>query len=161
MQLRYSNYTQLCTLSGLLSVACHMAPAYLSIHLLLIFDLIERALIMAGDDTASGLPDKLLESLRGPEPSRMVTGEPALRDAVSPILDHVAVVADEEEGAAVGKIELHSNQAVRMAWQVVQSDALAEVQCSLVEGLPVSAKSSVPTQLLALIGGFTHRSSFR
>ena len=62
----------------------------------------------------------------------MVTGKPALRDAVTPlvyvnaalavlwlgkgrregtyILDNVAVVTDEEEGAAFLHVDLHANQ---------------------------------------------------
>jgi hypothetical protein len=53
------------------------------------------------------------------------------------VLNNMAVIADEEDSAAVGKVDLHSYQTVRVAWEVVQRDALAEVEAALVEGLPV------------------------
>jgi len=49
----------------------------------------------------------------------------------------VAVITDEEDRAAVRKIDLHSHQSVRVAGEVVQRDALAEIEAAFVEGLPV------------------------
>jgi len=49
----------------------------------------------------------------------------------------MAVIADEEDRAAVWQINLHAHQTVRVTWEVVQRDALAEVEAALVEGLPV------------------------
>lgn len=53
------------------------------------------------------------------------------------VLDHMAMIADKEDRSALGQIDLHSDQTVRVSWEVVQSDALAEVEAALVEGLPV------------------------
>ena len=55
----------------------------------------------------------------------------------------MAVVGDEEVGAHFGHVDLHADQAVGVAGQVVQGDALAEVECSFVEGLPVPAGGKV------------------
>jgi hypothetical protein len=50
----------------------------------------------------------------------------------------MAVVADEENRSAVGQVDLHADQTVRVAGQVVQGDALTEIEAAFVEGLPVS-----------------------
>jgi len=50
----------------------------------------------------------------------------------------VAVVTDEEDGSTVRQIDLHANQTVGVAGQVVQGDALAEIETTLIEGLPVA-----------------------
>ena len=69
----------------------------------------------------------------------------------------MAVITDEEESTAVRHIDLHSDQACRMSdapplqsfWsrltisvprQVVQCNALAEIEISLVEGFPIPGK---------------------
>jgi len=54
------------------------------------------------------------------------------------VLNHVAVIADEEDRSTVQQIDLHADQTVRVTGQVVQSDALAEIEATFVEGLPVS-----------------------
>jgi hypothetical protein len=56
------------------------------------------------------------------------------------VLDHVAVVADEEDCAALRQVDLHSDQAVSVAGKVVERDALAEIKAALVEGLPVPVR---------------------
>lgn len=48
------------------------------------------------------------------------------------------MVADEQVSTTVLQIDLHTNQAISVSRQVVQGDALAEVECSLIEGLPVT-----------------------
>jgi hypothetical protein len=53
------------------------------------------------------------------------------------VLNHVAVVADEEDGSAIGQVDLHADQTVGVARQVVQGDALAEIEAAFVKGLPV------------------------
>jgi hypothetical protein len=52
----------------------------------------------------------------------------------------MAVVTDKEKGTTVQQIQLHSNQAVCMPWQVVKGNSLAKVHCSFIEGLPVQGK---------------------
>lgn len=49
----------------------------------------------------------------------------------------MAVIADEEDRSALGQVDLHSDETVRVPWEVVQSNALAEIEAALVEGLPV------------------------
>jgi hypothetical protein len=55
------------------------------------------------------------------------------------VLNHVAVITDEEDRSTVGQVDLHADQTVGVAGQVVQSDALAEIEAAFVEGLPVPA----------------------
>ena len=69
----------------------------------------------------------------------MVTSQPALWNTIAPVLDNVAVIAHEDDCAVIEEIDLHANQTVSVSWQMVQGDALAEVECSLVKGLPVTA----------------------
>lgn len=69
----------------------------------------------------------------------MITSQPTLWDSIAPVLDHMAMIADEEEGSAVAQIKLHADQAVGVAWQVVEGDALAEIEGAVVEGLPVAS----------------------
>jgi len=83
---------------------------------------------------------QLLQALGALEPGGMISSQPTLRDTVAPVLDHVAMITDEEEGATVRHVDLHSNQAIGVAWQVMQCNALAEIKSSVVEGLPVSAR---------------------
>jgi len=51
----------------------------------------------------------------------------------------MAVVRDEEECATVRQVDLHANQAVGMSRQMMQRDALTEVNRSVVKRLPVPA----------------------
>lgn len=62
------------------------------------------------------------------------------------VLNDVAVVADEKDRAAVGQVDLHAHQAVRVPREVVQRDALAEVEAALVEGLPVPVGGGVVSE---------------
>ena len=55
----------------------------------------------------------------------------------------MAVIADEEDRAAVWQVDLHAHQTVRVAGEVVQGDALAEIEAALVEGLPVSVRVKI------------------
>lgn len=55
----------------------------------------------------------------------------------------MAVIRDEQVGAHLRHIDLHADQSVSVTWKVVKSDALAEIERSLVKGLPVSEVWSV------------------
>lgn len=86
----------------------------------------------------------------------MVSRQPTLRDAVTPlttnisiadrdsergrtyVLNYVTVITNEQEGAVFWEIDLHAYQAVCVSWQVVKGDALAEVEGALIECLPVA-----------------------
>lgn len=58
---------------------------------------------------------------------------------ITHILNDMAVIADEENRPTVRQVDLHAHQPVRVPGQVVQGDALAEIEGALVEGLPVPA----------------------
>ena len=53
------------------------------------------------------------------------------------VLDHMAVIANEKNRATVREIDLHAHQTIRVAWEMVQRNALAEVEAAFVKGLPV------------------------
>lgn len=55
------------------------------------------------------------------------------------VLNNMAMVTNEQVGAAVLQIDLHANQSVSVTRQMMQRNALAEVEGSLVKGLPVAA----------------------
>jgi len=69
----------------------------------------------------------------------MITSQPSLWNPIAPVLNHMTVIANEEEGSAVAQVQLHADQAVGMAGQVVKGDALAEIEGAVVEGLPVAS----------------------
>ncbi len=54
------------------------------------------------------------------------------------VFDDVAMVRHEEEGAALLHVDLHADQAIGVAGEMVQGNALAEVEALVVEGLPVA-----------------------
>ena len=76
------------------------------------------------------------------------------------ILDDVAMVGDEKEGATVRQVDLHPNQAIGMPGQVVQRNALTKVNRPVIKSLPVSGSScqqgTLPTKTHP-----THRSRLR
>jgi hypothetical protein len=51
----------------------------------------------------------------------------------------MAVIRDEEESSTVGQIDLHANQTICMSRQMMQRDALTEVNGPVVKSLPVPA----------------------
>lgn len=53
------------------------------------------------------------------------------------VLNNMAVIANEKDRAAVWQVDLHAHQTVRVPREMVQRDALAEVEAALVESLPV------------------------
>lgn len=55
-------------------------------HLRLRHQILQRLLVMAGDDLAARRPHQLLQPLCALEPSGVVSCEPALWDAVSPLV---------------------------------------------------------------------------
>ena len=79
----------------------------------------------------------------------------------------MAVIADKEDRAAVWQINLHAYQTVRVAWEVVKCDALAEVEAALVEGLPVPVLNGIVSQYADCkersqrYKGTTHKSNFK
>lgn len=106
----------------------------------------------------------------------MISRQPALRNAVPPLIlkvslklvkmqgttyvfNDVAVVADEQISTAVLQVDLHPDQPVGMTWQVMQRNPLAEIERSLVEGLPVAKEMSVRPNTSTLQQ--TYRSSLR
>lgn len=89
----------------------------------------------------------------------MVSCEPTLRDTISPVLDDMAVIADEEESSTLGHVNLHANEAVCMSRQMVKSYPLTEVYGSIVEGLPVARLMSVDMMRLLTYGSFTDQAS--
>lgn len=74
---------------------------------------------MSRDDLSPRRPLQLLQPLCTPEPSWMISSQPALGNAIAPVLDDVAVVADEEVGAHVRHVDLHADEAVCVAGEVV------------------------------------------
>ena len=67
------------------------------------------------------------------------------------ILDNMTVITDKQERATIWQIDLHADQAICMAGQVVKRNALAEIEGSLIERLPVAMKTSVLQVLLFLV----------
>ena len=65
-----------------------------------------------------------------------------LSDMYTYVLNNVAVIANEEISATVLEIDLHANQSVGVPRQMVQCDALAEVEGSLIESLPITTVKS-------------------
>jgi hypothetical protein len=51
----------------------------------------------------------------------------------------MAVVAIKEKRPCLGHVDLHPNQAVCVARQMMQGDALTKVRRLVVEGFPISA----------------------
>lgn len=64
------------------------------------------------------------------------------------VLDNVAMVRDEQERAHFRHVDLHTDETVGVAGQVVKSDALTEVECSFIECLPVPAPQSASVRLV-------------
>lgn len=56
----------------------------------------------------------------------------------------MAVVTDKEERPCFGHIDLHPDEPVRVAGQMVQRDALAEIHTLVVERFPVPATVNTP-----------------
>lgn len=79
----------------------------------------------------------------------------------------MAVIADEEDRSTLWQIDLHSDQAVGVAWEMVKSDTLAEIEATLVERLPVPVTTGqsmcFPTRHPCLVEFWctTYKSNFR
>ncbi|HEX3639967.1 MAG TPA: hypothetical protein VHV10_01615 [Ktedonobacteraceae bacterium] len=50
----------------------------------------------------------------------------------------MAMVTNEQVGTTILQIELHANQSISVTWQMMECNALAEVEGSLVKRLPVT-----------------------
>lgn len=59
------------------------------------------------------------------------------------ILNYMTMIANKEECACVNHVYLHADQAVCMAWQMVQRDALTKVKSLLIKSFPVAIKSQL------------------
>lgn len=133
---------------------------------------------MARDDLPPGNTFQLLEALGAPEPSRVIPSQPALRDTITPlwsalvralrvqscpsyIFNHMAMVTDEEESPSLGHVDLHPNQTIGMAWQMVQSDTLTEVHRLVIERLPVPEDGLVALDQINIKSADTYKDSFR
>jgi hypothetical protein len=66
----------------------------------------ECLLVVAWDNLALCNPLQMLESLRTPEPGWMISSEPSLWDAVSP-LPHVSLILKEGRPWKTNKAHLH------------------------------------------------------
>ena len=65
---------------------------------------------MARDNTALGRRFQALQSLGAREPGRVISGQPALRNPITPVFNDMAMITDEQESATVGHINLHADQ---------------------------------------------------
>ena len=70
------------------------------------------------------------------------------------------MVTDEEKGPGFGHVDLHPDQTICVAWEMVQGDALAEVHGLVIERLPVSAPVS-KMEMHRLGSANTYKDSFR
>lgn len=126
----------------------------------------ECFLVMSRNHLAFGDPLQMLQSLRASKPGGMISGQPPLRLPVPPlgsfearqlggsnnraklattyILNDMAMIAGEEECPSVRHVDLHPHKPICMARKMMQSDSLTEVECLLVERLPI------PDSLLAI-----------
>ena len=77
------------------------------------------------------------------------------------ILDYVAMVTDEEESPSFGHVDLHPDQTVCVAWEMVQCDALAEVHGLVIEGLPISVAAISKMEMHMFRYANTYKDSFR
>lgn len=133
---------------------------------------------MSGDDLPPGNTFQLFEALGTPEPSRVVPSQPALRNTITPlwsvlvralrgqshpsyILNHMAMVTDEEESPSLGHVNLHPNQTISMAGQMMQSDTLTEVHSLIIERLPVPEDVLVALDQNNIASVDTYKDSFR
>lgn len=48
------------------------------------------------------------------------------------------MIGDENKGAALGHVDLHADQAISVAREVMQRNALAELERAFVKGFPVA-----------------------
>ena len=58
------------------------------------------------------------------------------------VLNDMTVIADEEVSPSFRHIDLHPNEPISVTWQMVQGNALAEVECLIVERFPVPPLSA-------------------
>lgn len=129
-------------------------------------ELQEGILIVSWDNSSSGGSLKPLQSLSTLKPRRVVPTKvselrgyegknkpckPSLWDSVSPILNYVAVVADEEECATIGKIELHSYKTIGVSWKVMKGDSLTEINCAIIESLPIQRELHAEVSISILL----------
>jgi hypothetical protein len=50
------------------------------------------------------------------------------------------MIADEEEGASLPHVDLHTDEAIGVAGEVVEGDSLAEIHRAFVKRLPVAVQ---------------------
>lgn len=138
----------------------HGQGALLGEYFRLLLKVQERLFVVPRNHLALCDPFQMLEALSASKPGWVVSSQPALGDAVSPlftdllaptrmefpcdhgsvntyIFDDVTVITDEEKSARLGHVNLHANEAIRVPRQMVQCDTLTKVKGLLIERLPV------------------------
>jgi len=118
---------------------------------------------MSWNDLSLGCSLKLLQALSAAEPSWVVTSQPTLRDTVTPVLNNMAMITDEQESSSLGHVDLHTNQTVSMTRQMVQGDALAKVESLIIECLPVQSQLQIMLQINTHVrpGGHTPKGTLQ
>lgn len=126
-----------------------------------IFDLTlqlqESLFVMPGNDPSFGRSLKPFQPLCTLEPSRVISRQPALRNSISPlhlsfsqyfrsaimfcgwayVFNNMTVVTDEEECPTIRKVDLHPDQTIGVARQVVECDTLAKFHRTFIECFPI------------------------
>lgn len=77
------------------------------------------------------------------DPVVVVSGKPALRYTVFPVLMHVIHVCGKDPGTAVLQVHLHNDKARCVAWCVTEVYTLRELQERPAKGLPVQVEGEV------------------
>ena len=113
----------------------HFEP--LLIELLLPHQSIHRLLIMPKDQSRSEKTLQLQNHVMAPNPSRLISLQPALGMRHVVVLCNVILIRSPYESPILFQIDLHDAQPWSMAWRVMECNALAEVEASTGEDLPL------------------------
>lgn len=108
--------------------------------------------VMPRNHLTPGGSFQLFQTLRALEPSWMISCKPALRDSITPVFNDMAVVTDKEESTTIRHVDLHTNESISMARQMMQCDSLAEVDGPVVESLPIEAEFEIMLKINANVG---------
>lgn len=109
---------------------------------------------MAKDQLGIEQTLQTLDHCQAVKPGAVVTRQTAVRVCQFVVLRDVELVGGPDKGAVLGQVDLHYDQAGRMAGRVVQRDALVNVKVGIVERLPLEAvedhvMAEVDTQISA------------
>lgn len=113
----------------------HFEP--LLIELLLPHQSIHRLLIMPKDQSRPEKTLQLQNHVMAPNPSRLISLQPALRVRHMMVFCNVILIRSPYESPFLFQIDLHNAQSWGMAWRVMECNALAEIEASTCEGLPL------------------------